>query len=124
MIGRAGPVRFAEGIELFEIDVGHADFFLEFARGSHLERFIDFGNPRAAPSGLEGLAAASNEQDFQIVVRNGEDHKINRDGRSRVVLKPAHQMLGVLSSFEIRRSNVSRQPDNRILLDGLLFLIV
>jgi hypothetical protein len=72
--------RLAESVELFQVDVRYADLLFQFAGRGPFQRLVDLNEAAGqSPSPFERLLPAPDQQDFQIVFGDGEDHQINCD---------------------------------------------
>jgi hypothetical protein len=70
----------AEGVQLFEIHISNAGFFVELASGRFIERLVLAHEPtRKSPAACEGRHSAPDQQHLQFPMSQRKDHEIDRD---------------------------------------------
>src|SRR5262245_4253199 len=85
------PLRVTEGVELLQVDISHSDLFLQFTLRRLFQRFVNIHETAGqGPPPLERLLPAPDEQNFQIVFGDGEDHQIDSDRGPWVIAEFTH----------------------------------
>ena len=75
----------AEAVKLLEVDLFEAGFFFEFASGAGFEVFADAHEAAGeSPLALEGGEASLDEEDFEIILVEPEDHAVGGEGGAGV----------------------------------------